>query len=150
MRGALFPASGFQGNNVGNINNVRNILEKKFSKWCTVTLSGNRLRRFSRYVEENILSGKPNSCKISYTAYYRDCLIIYVRLSMDTRWLVVIAWLVGFDLLIGVFASRLITVQRETSEGDEEVSEIYLHLYFFNSFFNRSSRWESSARKSCL
>lgn len=140
---------------VGSINSVETLGEKKekkkegFWKWCTVTQPGFRTGCGDFPRKENILLANRILLRKYRTMYATIATVftIYRRLRMDTRWLVVIACLVTFDLLIGVFSSRLITVRAgETSGGGEGDPSIY--PYLSNFFPNRSSRWESGARKS--
>lgn len=124
---------------VGSINSVETLGEKKekkkegFWKWCTVTQPGFRTGCGDFPRKENILLANRILLRKYRTMYATIATVftIYRRLRMDTRWLVVIACLVTFDLLIGVFSSRLITVRAgETSGGGEEDLSISFELFF--------------------
>lgn len=121
---------------VGSINSVETLGRKKkegFWKWCTVTQPGFRTGCGDFPRKENILLANRILLRKYRTMYATIATVftIYRRLRMDTRWLVVIACLVTFDLLIGVFSSRLITVRAgETSGGGEEDLSISFELFF--------------------
>lgn len=133
---------------VGSINSVETLGEKKekkkegFWKWCTVTQPGFRTGCGDFPRKENILLANRILLRKYRTMYATIATVftIYRRLRMDTRWLVVIACLVTFDLLIGVFSSRLITVRAgETSGGGEE--DLSISFEFFSQSIQSVGKW---------
>lgn len=130
---------------VGSINSVETLGRKKkegFWKWCTVTQPGFRTGCGDFPRKENILLANRILLRKYRTMYATIATVftIYRRLRMDTRWLVVIACLVTFDLLIGVFSSRLITVRAgETSGGGEE--DLSISFEFFSQSIQSVGKW---------